>query len=77
MVIIFYQTKKGFEPRGTDISNRLATWMKLQENTGPGKSLSPVPWQLTEATTARYFFGDQIYCITYQTQKLTVAVYIQ
>ncbi|XP_067224422.1 protein dispatched homolog 2 [Chanodichthys erythropterus] len=42
----------GFEPRGTDISIRLATWMRLQQNTGPGKSLSPVPWQLTERTTA-------------------------
>uniref|UniRef100_A0A8C2HF33 Dispatched homolog 2 (Drosophila) n=1 Tax=Cyprinus carpio TaxID=7962 RepID=A0A8C2HF33_CYPCA len=38
----------GFEPRGTDISIRLATWMRLQQNTGPGKSLSPFPWQLTE-----------------------------
>ncbi|XP_051724004.1 protein dispatched homolog 2 isoform X1 [Ctenopharyngodon idella] len=42
----------GFEPRGTDISIRLATWMRLQQNTGPGKSLSPVPRQLTERTTA-------------------------
>ncbi|CAM4645151.1 unnamed protein product [Leuciscus chuanchicus] len=41
----------GFEPRGTDISIRIATWMRLQQNTGPGKSLSPVPWQLTERTT--------------------------
>ncbi|KAI7804602.1 protein dispatched homolog 2 [Triplophysa rosa] len=49
----FSDPLSGFEPRGTDISIRLATWMKLQENTGPGKSLSPVPRQLTEATTAR------------------------
>ncbi|XP_056333565.1 protein dispatched homolog 2 [Danio aesculapii] len=41
----------GFEPRGTDISVRLATWMRLKQNTGPGKLLSPVPWQLTEKTT--------------------------
>lgn len=75
MVIIFYQTLKGFEPRGTDISIRLATWMNLQQNTGPGKSLSPVPWQLTEATAARYFSGGQTYWITCRTQNLTVAVH--
>uniref|UniRef100_A0A672RC95 Protein dispatched homolog 2-like n=1 Tax=Sinocyclocheilus grahami TaxID=75366 RepID=A0A672RC95_SINGR len=39
-------TSQGFEPRGTDICIRLATWMRLQQNTGPGKSLSPFPWQL-------------------------------
>ncbi|XP_052009048.1 protein dispatched homolog 2-like [Xyrauchen texanus] len=42
----------GFEPRGTEISIRLITWMRLQQNTGPGKSLSLVPWQLRERTTA-------------------------
>ncbi|XP_051502049.1 protein dispatched homolog 2-like [Myxocyprinus asiaticus] len=42
----------GFEPRGTEISIRLITWMRLKQNTGPGKSLSPVPWQLRERTTA-------------------------
>ncbi|XP_007237255.3 protein dispatched homolog 2 [Astyanax mexicanus] len=30
----------GFEPRGTDISIRMAAWTKLQENTEPGKMLS-------------------------------------
>lgn len=54
-MLIIFSIQKGFEPRGTDISIRLASWMKLQQNTGPGKSLSPVPWQLTDATTARFF----------------------
>nr|XP_055028894.1 protein dispatched homolog 2 [Misgurnus anguillicaudatus] len=49
----FSDPLSGFEPRGTDISIRLATWMRLQQNTGPGKSLSPVPWQFAEKTTAR------------------------
>ncbi|XP_051578742.1 protein dispatched homolog 2-like [Myxocyprinus asiaticus] len=48
----FSDPLSGFEPRGTEISIRLATWMRLQQNTGPGKSLSPAPWQLRDRNTA-------------------------
>ncbi|XP_071760357.2 protein dispatched homolog 2 [Centroberyx gerrardi] len=38
----------GFEPRGTYIGVRQSSLTKLQENTGPGKTLSPLPQQLRE-----------------------------
>ncbi|KAM9708615.1 protein dispatched homolog 2 isoform 2-T2 [Menidia menidia] len=38
----------GFEPRGTYIGVRLSSLLKLQENTGPGKTLSPLPQQLSK-----------------------------
>lgn len=34
--------------------------MRLKQNTGPGKPLSPVPWQLTEKTTAGYIPGHRM-----------------
>uniref|UniRef100_A0A665VSZ9 Dispatched homolog 2 (Drosophila) n=1 Tax=Echeneis naucrates TaxID=173247 RepID=A0A665VSZ9_ECHNA len=37
----------GFEPRGTYIGVRQSSLSELQENTGPGKALSPLPQQLT------------------------------
>ncbi|KAM9842766.1 protein dispatched homolog 2 [Aulostomus maculatus] len=39
----------GFEPRGTYISVRQSSLSKLQENTGPGKTLSPLPQQLSQS----------------------------
>ncbi|XP_060939413.1 protein dispatched homolog 2 [Limanda limanda] len=39
----------GFEPRGTYIGVRQSTLSKLQENTGPGKTLSPLPQQLSKS----------------------------
>ncbi|KAM4541811.1 protein dispatched homolog 2 [Odontesthes bonariensis] len=38
----------GFEPRGTYIGVRLSSLFKLQENTGPGKTLSHLPQQLSK-----------------------------
>ncbi|XP_062863980.1 protein dispatched homolog 2 [Trichomycterus rosablanca] len=43
----------GYEPRGTDIRIRLAAWAKLQENTGPGKALSPISSQFADYNIAR------------------------
>ncbi|CAL8286916.1 unnamed protein product [Lota lota] len=42
----------GFEPRGTNIGVRQSSLDKLQENTGPGKLLSYVPWQAQDRSTA-------------------------
>ncbi|KAM6968425.1 protein dispatched homolog 2 [Tautogolabrus adspersus] len=39
----------GFEPRGTYIGVRQSSLAELQKNTGPGKSLSPLPQQLSES----------------------------
>ncbi|KAF3701190.1 Protein dispatched -like protein 2 [Channa argus] len=39
----------GFEPRGTYIGVRQSSLSLLQENTGPGKELSPLPQQLTKS----------------------------
>ncbi|KAM3594609.1 uncharacterized protein V6R79_010794 [Siganus canaliculatus] len=39
----------GFEPRGTYIGVRQSSLSALHENTGPGKSLSPLPQQITES----------------------------
>lgn len=39
---------QGFEPRGTYIGVRQSSLSELQENTGPGKTLSPLPQQLSE-----------------------------
>ncbi|XP_076021752.1 protein dispatched homolog 2 [Genypterus blacodes] len=39
----------GFEPRGTYIGVRQSSLSKLQENTGPGKTLSPLPQQLSKS----------------------------
>ncbi|XP_029316771.1 LOW QUALITY PROTEIN: protein dispatched homolog 2 [Cottoperca gobio] len=39
----------GFEPRGTYIGVRQSSLSKLQENTGPGKRLSPLPQQLSKS----------------------------
>uniref|UniRef100_A0A4W6FCW8 Dispatched RND transporter family member 2 n=1 Tax=Lates calcarifer TaxID=8187 RepID=A0A4W6FCW8_LATCA len=38
----------GFEPRGTYIGVRQSSLSQLQENTGPGKTLSPLPQQLSK-----------------------------
>ncbi|XP_030634226.1 protein dispatched homolog 2 [Chanos chanos] len=38
----------GFEPQGTEIGIRLAAWSKLQQNTGPGKTLSLLPQQVMD-----------------------------
>ncbi|KAM9354417.1 protein dispatched homolog 2 [Pholidichthys leucotaenia] len=38
----------GFEPRGTYIGVRQSSLSKLQENTGPGKKLSPLPQQFSK-----------------------------
>ncbi|KAM6912706.1 protein dispatched homolog 2 [Xenentodon cancila] len=42
----------GFEPRGTYIGVRLSSLSVLQDNTGPGKALSPLPQQLGERSEA-------------------------
>ncbi|XP_070699057.1 protein dispatched homolog 2 [Pempheris klunzingeri] len=42
----------GFEPRGTYIGVRQSSLSELQENTGPGKTLSPLPQQFSKR------FGD-------------------
>uniref|UniRef100_A0A3B4ZE33 Dispatched RND transporter family member 2 n=1 Tax=Stegastes partitus TaxID=144197 RepID=A0A3B4ZE33_9TELE len=39
----------GFEPRGTYIGVRQSSLYELQENTGPGKTLSPLPQQLSKS----------------------------
>ncbi|XP_071354148.1 protein dispatched homolog 2 [Trachinotus anak] len=39
----------GFEPRGTYIGVRQSSLSELQENTGPGKTLSPLPQQLSKS----------------------------
>ncbi|KAM6917274.1 protein dispatched homolog 2 [Lycodopsis pacificus] len=39
----------GFEPRGTYIGVRQASLSELQENTGPGRKLSPLPQQLSRS----------------------------
>lgn len=41
-------SRQGFEPRGTDIGVRQSSLSQLQENTGPGKLLSPFPAQLSK-----------------------------
>uniref|UniRef100_A0A673C2E2 Dispatched homolog 2 (Drosophila) n=1 Tax=Sphaeramia orbicularis TaxID=375764 RepID=A0A673C2E2_9TELE len=41
----------GFEPRGTYIGVRQSSLFQLQENTGPGKTLSLVPQQLSKSGT--------------------------
>ncbi|XP_069008378.1 protein dispatched homolog 2 [Embiotoca jacksoni] len=43
----FSDPLQGFEPRGTYIGVRQSSLSKLQENTGPGKTLSPLPQQLS------------------------------
>ncbi|KAK5609721.1 hypothetical protein CRENBAI_022958 [Crenichthys baileyi] len=40
---------KGFQPRGTYIGVRLSSLSKLQQETGPGKTLSAVPQQLSKS----------------------------
>ncbi|KAM3870988.1 protein dispatched homolog 2 [Diretmus argenteus] len=47
----------GFEPRGTYIGVRQSSLAKLQENTGPGKTLSPLPQQLRERSVTSYGGG--------------------
>uniref|UniRef100_A0A8C5GKT8 Protein dispatched homolog 2-like n=1 Tax=Gouania willdenowi TaxID=441366 RepID=A0A8C5GKT8_GOUWI len=44
----FSEPLLGFEPRGTYIGVRESSFSRLQENTGPGKALSPLPQQLRE-----------------------------
>ncbi|XP_068582582.1 protein dispatched homolog 2 [Cebidichthys violaceus] len=39
----------GFEPRGTYIGVRQASLSELQENTGPGRKLSPLPQRLSRS----------------------------
>ncbi|XP_063764499.1 protein dispatched homolog 2 [Eleginops maclovinus] len=39
----------GFEPRGTYIGVRQSSLSELQENTGPGRKLSPLPQQLSKS----------------------------
>uniref|UniRef100_A0A8C3A6K9 Dispatched RND transporter family member 2 n=1 Tax=Cyclopterus lumpus TaxID=8103 RepID=A0A8C3A6K9_CYCLU len=39
----------GFEPRGTYIGVRQSSLSELQENTGPGRKLSPLPQQLSRS----------------------------
>ncbi|MEQ2238122.1 hypothetical protein ILYODFUR_030057, partial [Ilyodon furcidens] len=39
----------GFQPRGTYIGVRLSSLSKLQQETGPGKTLSAVPQQLSKS----------------------------
>ena len=45
---------QGFEPRGTAIGVRQSSLDLLQQNTGPGKPLSYVPWQARDRTATRY-----------------------
>ncbi|XP_035465860.2 protein dispatched homolog 2 [Scophthalmus maximus] len=45
----FSDPLQGFEPRGTYIGVRQSSLSKLQENTGPGKTLSPLPQQLSKS----------------------------
>ena len=45
---------QGFEPRGTAIGVRQASLDLMQQNTGPGKLLSYVPWQARDRTKMRY-----------------------
>lgn len=45
---------QGFEPRGTYIGVRQSSLTELQENTGPGRKLSPLPQQLSERSAARF-----------------------
>uniref|UniRef100_A0A3Q3KVX0 Dispatched RND transporter family member 2 n=1 Tax=Mastacembelus armatus TaxID=205130 RepID=A0A3Q3KVX0_9TELE len=40
----------GFKPRGTYIGVRQSSLFELQENTGPGKTLMPVPQQLSKSS---------------------------
>lgn len=40
----------GFEPRGTYIGVRQSSLSELQENTGPGRELSPLPQQLSRSS---------------------------
>ncbi|KAG5265545.1 hypothetical protein AALO_G00243670 [Alosa alosa] len=49
----------GFEPRGTDIGIRLSAWTKLQQNTGPGKLLSPMPRKLADKTAGSHGKGHE------------------
>lgn len=44
---------QGFEPRGTSIGVRQLSLSKLQENTGPGKTLSSLPPQLSKRSAKR------------------------
>nr|XP_006643132.2 PREDICTED: protein dispatched homolog 2 [Lepisosteus oculatus] len=50
----FSDPLSGFEPRGTEIGRRLSAWNRLQENTGPEKTLSLSPRQLTEQRVISY-----------------------
>uniref|UniRef100_A0A4W5JWU9 Dispatched RND transporter family member 2 n=1 Tax=Hucho hucho TaxID=62062 RepID=A0A4W5JWU9_9TELE len=44
----------GFEPRGTYIGVRQSALAKLQQNTGPGNTLSLIPQHLKDKTAGRY-----------------------
>ncbi|CAL8290582.1 unnamed protein product [Gadus morhua 'NCC'] len=46
----FSEPLLGFEPRGTAIGVRQASLDLMQQNTGPGKLLSYVPWQARDRT---------------------------
>ncbi|KAL0969632.1 hypothetical protein UPYG_G00230080 [Umbra pygmaea] len=48
----------GFEPRGTYIAVRQTALAKLQQNTGPGKTLSLIPRQLKDKTAGSYRDGS-------------------
>ncbi|KAK6304120.1 hypothetical protein J4Q44_G00247060 [Coregonus suidteri] len=48
----------GFEPRGTYIGVRQSALAKLQQNTGPGKTLSLIPQQLKDKTAGSYGDGS-------------------
>ncbi|KAF3844894.1 hypothetical protein F7725_008057 [Dissostichus mawsoni] len=50
----------GFEPRGTYIGVRQSSLSELQENTGPGRKLSPLPQQLSKRSAGR-FSGVQVF----------------
>ncbi|KPP64621.1 protein dispatched2-like, partial [Scleropages formosus] len=49
----------GLEPHGTDIGKRMTAWNKLQENTGPGRSLSLLPRQLSNQPAISYGHGSR------------------
>lgn len=45
---------QGYEPRGTYIGVRLSSLSVLQQNTGPGKTLSSLPLQLSKRSAESF-----------------------
>ena len=48
--------EQGFEPRGTEISQRLVTWNNMVKNTGYMATLSNLPFRYAEQLARRFAY---------------------